>query len=142
MRSMTSFTLALLLPCCTIAIVPTSACAQESASETMPAWDQLTPAQQAMLTAPVRERWNDSPNERARLYQRAQRWHEMTPEQRQRAQHGVKRWRQMGPQQRTQARALFRKMRDLPPDQRKALREQWKAMTPAQREAWVKRQEP
>lgn len=140
MRTVTAFTLALLLPCAVIAAPPSAQ--PPEASPAMPAWEQLTPAQQAMLIAPVRERWNDSPDERARLYRRAQRWHDMTPEQRQRAHRGVKRWHHMDPQHRAQARVLFHKMRGLPPEQRKALREEWKAMTPAQREEWVKQQEP
>ena len=34
-------------------------------------------------------------------------------------------------------RALFQKMRDMTPEQRHALRDQWHAMTPEQRKAWV-----
>lgn len=139
MRPLTTFALVLLLPCCAFAATPAAPTSQEPQS--MPAWEQLTPAQQAMLIAPVRERWNANPDERARLYERARRWQEMTPEQRQRARHGMKRWQHMDPQQRARARVLFRKMRELPPERRQALREEWKAMTPAQREEWVKRQE-
>lgn len=140
MRPLTTLALTLLLPCCAISAPPPAQSA--GASQPMPAWEQLTPAQRDVLVAPVRERWNDNPDERARLYRRAQRWHDMTPEQRQRARNGMKRWHHMDPQQRAQARVLFRKMRDMPREQRQALREEWKAMTPAQREEWVKRQEP
>jgi predicted Fe-S protein YdhL (DUF1289 family) len=62
----------------------------------------------------------------------------MTPEQRQRAHRGMKRWGHMSPEQREQTRALFGEMRKLTPEQRQELRAKWKAMTPAEREAWIK----
>jgi len=103
----------------------------------MPAWEQLTPAQRELLVAPIRERWNSSPDERARMYLHAQRWQQMTPEQRSRAHHGMHRWEHMDPQKREEMRALFQKMRAMTPEQRRALRDQWHAMTPEQRKAWV-----
>jgi len=103
----------------------------------MPAWEQLTPAQRDLLVAPIRERWNGSPGERTRMYQHAQRWQQMTPEQRGRAHHGMHRWEHMDPQKREEMRALFQKMRAMTPEQRHALRDQWHAMTPGQRKAWV-----
>ena len=105
---------------------------------TLPAWEQLTPAQREMLIAPVRERWNTQPDERARMLERAQRWQQMTPEQRKRARHGMQRWEHMSPEQREQMRALYAKMSTLDGEQRKALKAQWRAMTPDQRRAWVK----
>lgn len=103
----------------------------------LPAWDQLTPAQREQLIAPVRDRWNSQPEERQRMLERSQRWQQMTPEQRQRARHGMQRWEHMNPEQREQMRALYGKMRGLDETQRKALKEQWRAMTPEQRRAWV-----
>lgn len=103
----------------------------------LPAWEQLTPAQREMLISPVRERWNNQPEERQRMLHRAQRWQQMTPEQRKRARHGMQRWEHMSPEQRDQARALFAKMRTLDEDDRAALKAKWRAMTPEQRHAWV-----
>ena len=44
----------------------------------LPAWEQLTPAQRETLLAPIRDRWNTQPDERARMLERAQRWQQMT----------------------------------------------------------------
>jgi len=135
MRLVPTLVLALWLPCCAIAAPPPAS----SSTPAMPAWEQLTPAQQALLLAPVRERWNGNPGERERMYQHAQRWHDMTPVQRNRARSGMRRWHHMDPQQREEARALFGKMRNMSPEQRNALRDQWKAMTPEQRRAWMEK---
>ena len=103
-----------------------------------PAWDQLSVAEREMLVAPVRERWNSNAQGRDRMMKHAQRWQTMTPDQRQRMHRGVKRWRHMSPEQREHTRALFGEMRNLSPEQRQELRAKWKAMTPAEREAWLK----
>ena len=116
--------------------------AQRATTGTHPAWEQLSTAERDLLTAPIRERWNDNPGERARMLEHARRWQAMTPEQRKRAHHGMKRWSHMDPQKRAEARALFGKMRDMSPEQRKALREQWHAMTPEQRKAWIEANPP
>ena len=104
---------------------------------TLPAWDDLSPAQRELLVAPLRERWNANPAERARMLERAQRWQSLSPEERRRAHRGMHRWEHMDPEHRRQMRALFSKMRQLDATQRKALRDKWHAMTPEQRRAWV-----
>ena len=43
-------------------------------STTLPAWDQLSDMQRAELVAPLRDRWNRSPEERPRMLERAHRW--------------------------------------------------------------------
>ena len=116
--------------------------AQQATPGTQPAWEQLSTAERDLLTAPIRERWNSNPGERARMLEHARRWQAMTPEQRKRAHHGMKRWSHMDPEKRAEARALFGKMRDMTPEQRKALREQWHAMTPEQRKAWIEANPP
>ncbi|HVI60309.1 MAG TPA: DUF3106 domain-containing protein [Luteimonas sp.] len=136
----TAVAVAALLPRNAFASPPQEA--QPAAAASLPAWDQLTPAQREMLVAPVRERWNDNPGARARMYEHARRWQTMTPEQRKRARHGMQRWRHMDPEQRAQARALFDRMRGMTPEQRQVLRDQWKAMTPQQRREWVERNPP
>lgn len=103
----------------------------------MPAWDQLTSAQRELLIAPLRDRWNANPDSRARLFQHAKRWQQLTPAQRAQMRHGLGKWEHMDPAQRETVRALFHAMRDMSPEQRTALREQWRAMTPAQRHDWV-----
>ena len=108
----------------------------------LPAWDQLTPVQRELLVAPVRERWDTNPSERARILRHAQRWQSMTPEQRTRARRGLRHWEHMDPARRAEMRALFEKMKAMSPEQRKALREQWHAMTPEQRRAWVEANPP
>ncbi|MGQ4660076.1 DUF3106 domain-containing protein [Lysobacter sp. F6437] len=105
--------------------------------QAMPAWDELSAAQREQLIAPIRERWNSEPEQRPRLLERARRWQEMTPEQRRHAHRGVRRWQHMSPEQRTEARALYHRMRSLDDAGRKALKAEWRAMTPEQRNAWV-----
>ena len=123
-----------------------SAAAQDQAAgapaATLPAWEQLTPAQRDLLVAPMRERWNNRPADRARMLAHAQRWQEMTPEQRQHARRGMHRWEKMDPEHRKRMRALFHEMRGMTGEQRKVLREQWHAMTPEQRKAWVAEHAP
>lgn len=117
---------------------PSSAPKASTATRSFPAWEQLSVAEREMLVAPVRERWNSNPEARAKIMEHAQRWQTMTPEQRKKAHHGMKRWGHMTPEQRAQSRALFGEMRDMTPEQRQELRAKWKAMTPAEREAWIK----
>lgn len=126
-----------------------SACAEQKAPSapvqaqaTLPAWEQLSDAQRELLVAPLRERWNASPGDRARMYDHAERWRAMTPEQRARARRGLGHWEHMDPERRREMRALFEKMRGMTPEQRKALRERWHAMTAAERRAWVEANPP
>lgn len=114
----------------------------QAAPTPLPDWDTLTPQQRDALIAPVRDRWNREPDERPRMLERAQRWQSLTPEQRAQARHGMKRFEDMSPDQRRQARALYGYMKALSPEQRDALREQWKKMTPGQREAWMRDNAP
>lgn len=108
----------------------------------LPEWDRLTLQQREALIAPVRERWNGNPAQRARMLDRAQRWSQMTPEERQRAHRGMKRWKRMDPDQKQQMRAFYERTRDMTPEQRRAEREKLKAMTPAQRREWLEQTKP
>ncbi|HEV8694567.1 MAG TPA: DUF3106 domain-containing protein [Lysobacter sp.] len=110
---------------------------QATSARTLPAWEQLSAAERDALTAPVRERWNAQPAERARMLERAHRWQTMTPQQRQKLHRGARRWAHMNPAQREQTRALFQQMRQMTPEQRQQLRANWKSMTPEQRKAWM-----
>lgn len=122
-----------------LALWPAFAFAQAPASATQyPEWDQLTPAQRDALVAPLRERWNSNPGERARMVERAQRWKAMPRNQRDRARHGMQRWEGMSPEQRTEARALFHAMRSLDKEQRKVFLAQWRQKTPQQKADWLK----
>ena len=126
----------------------------------LPAWNQLSDAQRDELIAPLRDRWDRSPEDRAHMLERAQRWRSMSPADRKDAERGMRRWERMDPARRAQMQVLFDKTRDMPPEQRhmtfalfrallpldaagrKALLQQWKAMTPAQRETWMETHEP
>ena len=125
-----------------LAFAAGSALAAPPAPAQLPAWDQLSPAQRDVVIAPLRDRWNASPELRQRLFDHARRWQQLTPEQRARMRHGLGKWEHMDPQQRATMRALFHKMRDLTPEQRTALRERWRAMTPQQRRDWVQANRP
>ncbi len=125
------------------ALLAQSATPATSAKDTsLPAWDKLTPAQRELLIAPIRERWNSSPDSRARIYEHAQHWQQMPPDKRTRARHGMRRWENMDPEKRDAMRALFHKMRDMTPEQRDTPRQQWHDMSDAQRRAWVQANPP
>jgi hypothetical protein len=118
--------------------LPAAARAQAvDAAPALPEWERLAPEQRDALVAPLRERWDANPDQRARMLERAGRWQAMTPDERRRARHGVRRWQDMSPEKREQMRALYGRLRTLPEAERKALRERWKAMTPDQRREWV-----
>jgi hypothetical protein len=125
----------------TVLLAPLGAFAQ--AAPVAPAaplveWDKLSPAQREMLVAPLKDRWNANPEERARMLERARRWQAMPPAQRDRALHGMSRWEHMPPKQRDEARALFHFMRGQPEAERKAFLAQWRQMTPEQKSDWLK----
>lgn len=149
------------------ALLPMAACAQAAPgrdagaqAQPLPAWEQLTPAQREELVAPLRARWDDNPDERPHMLERARRWHAMPPEQRARAHHGMKRWEHMDPAKRAEMRALFERtrgmskqqrretfalyheMRKMTPDQREALKQRWVRMTPDERKAWMHEHAP
>ena len=107
------------------------------ATESLPAWEQLTPAQRELLIAPLRDRWNRDPDQRPRMLDHAKRWQSMPPGERDRARRGMQRWEGMSPEQRDQARALFEAMKGMDKEGRKAFLAQWKAMTPQQRKQWM-----
>lgn len=142
------------------ATAPVPALAQAADAAALPAWEQLTQAQRDELVAPMRERWNANPDERARMLERARRWHAMPPEMRNRAHRGMKRWEHMDPAKRAEMQALFERTRDMPrqqkretfalyhamrkmtPEQREALKREWTAMTPEQRAQWMRDNAP
>ncbi|MBJ6981247.1 MULTISPECIES: DUF3106 domain-containing protein [unclassified Luteimonas] len=111
-------------------------------SEPLPTWDQLDSEQREALVAPLKQRWDDRPEGRAKMLAHARRWQQMTPEQRERARHGADRWHGMSPAEKAETRALYGKLRSLPEDERRALRARWKAMTPEQRRAWAEANPP
>ncbi len=139
---------------------PFPSAAQSAATTPLPAWEQLTQAQRDELVAPMRERWNANPDERARMLERANRWHAMPPEMRDRAHRGMKRWEHMDPAKRAEMQALFERTRDMPkqqkretyalyhamrdmtPAQRETLKQQWTAMTADQRAQWMRDNAP
>lgn len=110
------------------------------AGVTVPAWAELTPAQQEKL-APLRERWDQMPASRRvhaleRLERRA-RWEAMTPEQRERLRQGARNFHDLPPELREKARESFQVVRALPEDQRRAVLARWRALSPEQRRAWL-----
>ena len=132
--------LSLLLPLAFALAVPAGRAAPPEAP--LPSWDQLTDAQRETLVAPVRQRWDDNPGKRARILAHAERCQQMDRAQRERARRGAERWRQMDPEKREAMRALYARLRSLPEAEREELREEWRAMTPEQRRAWVKANPP
>lgn len=141
-------------------LLPALSANAQQPTATLPAWDQLSDAQRTELVAPLRDRWDRMPGERARMLERARRWQAMPPGERMQAERGLHRWERMDPARRAQMQALFEKTRDMPPEQRRAtfvlfrallpldaaqrqaLLQQWRAMTPAQREEWLESHRP
>ena len=121
-----------------LALAQQTAPANPGSSTTLPNWEQLTPAQRDTLTAPLRDRWNNSPEDRARMLDHAQRWRTMTPDQRSHARRGMQRWENMDPAQRAQARAVFHAMRGMDKDARRAFMDNWRTLSPQQKADWVK----
>lgn len=114
----------------------------QSGEARLPEWDQLTTEQREALIAPVRARWNNEPEKRARMLHHAERWQQMSPEERERARHGMKRWRDMSPERREEARALYQRLRGMPAAEREALRQRWKDMSAEERRAWLDQHPP
>lgn len=143
-----------------LCIAASPAFAQRPADAPLPAWERLTQTQRDELVAPMRERWDANPDERARMMERARRWHAMPPELRNRAHRGMKRWEHMDPAKRAEMQALFERTRDMPrqqkretyalyhamrdmtPAQRETLKQQWAAMTAEQRAQWMRDNAP
>lgn len=125
-------------------LAPALVMAQDKSSATaapptaqLPDWDHLSGDQRDALIAPLRERWNANPDERARLFERAKRWQAMPAAARERAHHGMQRFEKLSPEGRKHARALFYAMRGMDEAERKDLLGKWHAMTPQQRNDWV-----
>lgn len=108
----------------------------------LPRWEQLSAEQRELLVAPLRDRWNAQPEERARMLERAQRWKELPPDARERARHGMRRFEKMDPEQRQRARAIYEATRAMTPEQREQFRKDWERMTPAQRQEWLRAHSP
>ena len=113
--------------------------ASTAAAQSLPAWDQLTPAQRDALSAPVKERWNASPEHRAKMLERATKWSSMTPEQRALAAKGRSKFHKMSPEAQNATRAVFYKAQSFKDKtERKTFLDGLRKMTPEQRAAWVK----
>ena len=112
--------------------------ATEAPAQPLPRWEQLSAEQRELLIAPLRERWNAQPEERARMLRHAQRWKQLPPESRERAQRGMRRVEQMDPEQRARARAIFEATRTMTPEQRTRFRQEWVRMPQDQRREWLR----
>ena len=104
----------------------------------LPRWEQLSAEQRELLLAPLRDRWNTQPAERARMLRHAERWKQLPPEARERAQRGMRRFEQMDPEQRQRARAIFAATREMTPEERASFRQEWERKTPEQRREWLR----
>lgn len=90
-----------------------------------PAWNGLTPQQQAILT-PLRGDW-----EAMEAYRRkkwigiAQRFSTMTPDEQRRVQSQMQEWAKLTPEQRQRARAKYQTVNQLPLEQKQMLKQKW-----------------
>jgi len=142
MKTLRLITLLLALGVCAPALATPPAAPtaprRDASAAALPAWEQLSAEQRELLVAPLRERWNAAPEERARMLEHARRWREMPPEERARARHGMRRFEQLSPEQRERARAIFAHTRHMSAAEREAFMQRWKQMTPAQRGEWLR----
>ena len=106
----------------------------------VPAWSELSPAQQEKL-APLRERWDQMPaSRRAHALERMERrarWEALPPEERERLRHGARNFHDLPPELREKMRASMQVVRQLPEPERRELKARWRAMDPEQRRRWL-----
>lgn len=113
--------------------------AGQAFAQAMPAWDQLSASQRDALTAQVESSWNKaSPEQRARMMERANKWASMTPEQRAEARKGRAAFGKMSPEARDARRAVYYKVQSMDEAQRRTFLESFRKMTKEQRADWVK----
>lgn len=100
-------------------------------------WDTLAPRQQQRLRQ-LAQRWRDAgPVRRAAIEQRIARWARMDPQQRADVARRYADFQRMSPEQQDGVREAFRRFQSLPPEERATLRGRYRAMTPAERDAFV-----
>ena len=98
-----------------------------------PLWNDLGPAQRAVL-APFEAQWNGwSAAEKRSWVKLADRVPKMSPQARERADGRIREWAALSPEQRRLARQNYRLARRLAPDERQAQWERYREMTPEQR---------
>ena len=106
----------------------------------VPAWAELSPAQQQKL-AHLAERWDSLPASRRvhalERLERHARWEAMTPEQRQRLRAGARNFHELPPELREKLRESMRVVRALPEAERRQLHARWRSLSPEQRRAWL-----
>lgn len=119
-------------------LVSTSAQAQNTKPESLPDWEQLSPAQRELLIAPTRDRWNREPEKRQQFLEYAKRWQSMPSPERSHARRGMERWENMSPEQRNEARAIYHATRSMSKDERRDFFEKWRQMSLQQRTEWLK----
>lgn len=106
----------------------------------VPDWDELSPEQRKHLGR-LQDRWDTLPaSRRVQALEHAQRrarWEAMSPEQRERIRKGMRNYRDLTPAQRKKMREAMRVMRSLPAEERQQLADQWRALDPRQRRAWL-----
>lgn len=91
-----------------------------------PAWAELTPDQQKILS-PLAAQWSQLDTTRRKKWIAiARRYPKMKPKQQKRLQKRMEAWAALTPAQRTAAREKYKRVQKLPPAKRKEVREQWK----------------
>lgn len=106
----------------------------------VPAWSELSPAQQQQLEH-LRTTWDNLPASRRvhalERLERHARWEAMTPEQRERLREGARNFHDLPPELRAKMRASLQATRALPDDERRRLFERWHQLSPEQRRTWL-----
>lgn len=103
----------------------------------VPAWNELGERQRADL-ASFADRWDRLPaSRRMQILERYDRFQSLPPAKQTALREGAINFQQMSPQQRQKMRDSLQTLRALPPDQQRALRQQWQALSPEQRRAWL-----
>lgn len=90
-----------------------------------PAWEELTPAQQTVLS-PIEKEWNQLDTMRRKKWVAiADRYPKMKPQEQTRLQQRMTDWAKLTPEERRVARERYQTLKKLPPAQRQQVREQW-----------------
>ena len=133
MRRATWFTALLLAAVC----AATAEAATVPTGVKVPAWSELNSQQQADLSM-FAKRWDRmAASRRVALLERQARWKDMPPPERKMLREGARNFHEMSPELKEKMRTSISAVRKLPEADQRQLRQQWRALDPQQRRAWL-----
>ncbi len=92
----------------------------------VPAWRELSPDQQQLLS-PFKDEWNSLPADRRELLSNnSRKWLDLSPEEQSQVREQFKQWQQMPPEQQDRIRHSYDLYKGLPEDQRLQVQDSWR----------------